>query len=590
MKRNFRPTLLALLFVAPAFAGSEDKEVKIDAPIKSVTVYLTGAEVLHNKQVSLDPGRNSIVFTGLSSKLIPKSIQFTATGDVSILSITNRIDYLGNIEKISGRGKQLRDSLQMVDDQITQVNYDQEAYTTEKTLLTQNERIGGTEKGTDVAQLKLAADFFRARIKEINGEIFKLDKRERELNELRTRLTQQVNEMNARMTPPAGEITVLVMVGGGAKLLSELDLRYVVSDAGWEPSYDLIAEDVTKPVDLKYRAKVYNSTNVDWKNVKIKLSTANPMMTAQAPQLDKWVLSLDNNYNYYKQKSTAYNSYDQSGDVPLQSQNLESSSGYYQQIQNGSLQNNANGLIFNSPRANDGTFNWNLGTPPADRTPVHTETIQVSELSAEFEIKSPYDIPTDGKPYIVDVTSYSLPATYEHLAVPKNDRDAFLLARITGWEDLDLVEGPANVYFGGTYVGQSYVYTRSVDDTLDLSLGRDKKVVVTRSKLKEMNSTRPSGTTRKETFSYEMIVKNTRKGPITIEVHDQLPISQDAEVTVEQVEISKADYDPATGELKWRYTINAGETARIVLTYNVKYPKNKTVSTKRYRSVKATKF
>jgi uncharacterized protein (TIGR02231 family) len=164
------------------------------------------------------------------------------------------------------------------------------------------------------------------------------------------------------------------------------------------------------------------------------------------------------------------------------------------------------------------------------------------------------------------------------------------MARITGWEDLDLVEGQANVYFGGTYVGQSYIYTRSVDDTLDLSFGRDQKLVVTRTKVKEFNNEKSSATTKKETYSYEIVVKNTRKTPVVVELKDQIPVSQDAEIIVESLEISKGDLDPATGIITWNMIIQPGESQKVVLTYTVKYPKKKVVNTRQYKKASRAKF
>jgi uncharacterized protein (TIGR02231 family) len=174
--------------------------------------------------------------------------------------------------------------------------------------------------------------------------------------------------------------------------------------------------------------------------------------------------------------------------------------------------------------------------------------------------------------------------------VPKVNRDAFMLARITGWEDLDLVEGPANVYFGGTFVGQSYIYTRSVDDTLDLSLGRDSKIVVTRTKQKDFSNDKVIGNNRKVTYAYEMVIKNNRKAPVTINLEDQLPVSQNNDITVDAVELSKAQQDVLTGKLSWTYTILPGEQQKIQLTYSIKYPRNKTISLQKTKMRARAKF
>lgn len=578
MKNIFTKIMLSVLLVSPFAMRAGDNEQKVEAPITSVVVYLTGVEIVHQKTISLQPGRNELHFVGLTSKLVPKSIQFTATGDVALLAISNRIDYLFGQKKNDVRLKQLNDSLEMLNDALAITRGMIEAYESEKIMLNANRSIGGSDKGVANAELRLNADFFLARTVEINTELVKLRRKENNQQEIVTRLNWQVNEANVRTNPPMGEIIVLVNVASAVKFDSKVELHYVASNAGWAPSYDLIAEDVGKNIDLKYRAKVFNNTNVDWKDVKMKLSTSDPMKSAAAPTLTKWALSFDNgytntNYNYrdYQQNVNAAPS------QSLESQNLANSSPAPAAQQKGQ------GAY---------AYEWDYGKKDVAQTPktVQYNQIQVSELSAEFEIKTPYDIPADGKPYIVDVTSYNLPATFQYSCVPKMEKEAFLLARITGWEDLELVEGQANVYFGGIYVGQSYIYTRSVDDTLDLSFGRDQKLVVTRTKLKEFNNEKSSAMTKKETYSFEINVKNTRKIPVVVKLQDQIPVSQDAEIIVDASEISKGVLDPATGIITWNMTIQPGETQKVVLTYSVKYPKSKSVKTKKYRSVSAPAF
>ncbi|MBI3511035.1 MAG: DUF4139 domain-containing protein [Bacteroidetes bacterium] len=565
------------IMMSPLLVKAGDNEQNIEAPISAVTVYLSGVEVSHSKTISLSPGRNELHFVGLTSKLIPKSIQFTAAGDVSILSITNRIDYIYGEKKNDVVLKQLNDSLEMMSDQEAILQGQIDAYTREKAMLDANRSIGGNEKGVTNAELKLNADFFLQRMTEINTELVKLNRKTSELSEIISRLHQQVNEANQRTNPPMGEITILVSVGGTMKIESLCNLSYVASDAGWAPSYDLIAEDVEKPIDLKYRAKVFNNTNVDWKDVAMKLSTSDPMQSALAPELDKWTLNFDNDYNSYGYQQQQYynnNNYGANNNAPatLESQNLANSA---------PAQKDRSVVIA-------GVIDYKNQSQQNQQQQYNQ--IEISELSAEFDIKQKYDIPADAKPYIVDVTSYNLNATFQYQSVPKVDRDAFLLARITGWEDLDLVEGPANVYFGGTYIGQSYIYTRSTDDTLDLSFGRDQKLVVTRTKLSEVNNDKTVGTTKKETFSYEIAVKNTRKSMVNVKLEDQVPVSQDAEITVETPELSKGVLDPATGIITWNLNIPPGETVKVKLTYVIKYPKNKRVKTQRKKSVACPSF
>jgi uncharacterized protein (TIGR02231 family) len=547
---------LVLIALVTLFINStaQTEETRVSAPVRSVILYLDGAEVSQNKNVALNSGRTLITFTGLSPKLISKSIQVTVGNDVTVLSVSDKINFLTeNIE--TPRVKQLRDSIELLNDVNSQFNLDIAAFNQEKTMLTKNESIGGTDKGVSIAELKLAADFYRARLKDINTETFKLQKKVNKNYAIIGRLQNEVEESGNKKLPTA-EVSILVM--STTKTNATVDLKYVVKECGWAPSYDLITEDINKPIELKYRAKVYNNSGVDWTDVKMKLSTADPMQSASKPDLAAWYLNFSNlNLNPYKNNYAYGNSYNNDSNNARSEINApsvaQSQSLYDQEVQVKEEKKNQKAVV------------------------IQYEEVQVSELSAEFDIKQLYSVPSDAKPYLVDVTVYNLNAMFQYYSVPKVDKDAFMLAKITGWEDLDLVEGPANVYFGGTYVGQSYINTRSVDDTLSLSFGRDKKIVVSRTKLKDFNSEQVAGTSRKVMHSYEIVVKNNRKAPIQIEIEDQLPVSQNSEIIVEVKEISKADKNDLTGQLKWKLSLAPDETKKILLTYTIKYPKNKSI-------------
>ncbi len=562
-----KKTLVSLiLFSALKGAFGQEQAIQITPVVQSAVIYLDGAELYQTKQIALNVGRTQITFNGISSKVISKSIQVTAGGDVNILSVTDKLNFIDAVEN-SPKTKNISDSVKLLNDNLVQLSLEREAYETEKDMLSKNKSIGGQDKGVSIAELKLASDFYRSKIKEINVEVYKIDKKTNSANEILNKLNKQLFELSGSPSGPTAEIVVLV--SSATKQTISIDLKYLVSDAGWAPSYDIITEDVNKPITLKYRAKVYNNTDVDWKNIKIKLSTGDPMQNASKPILEDWFLNFDNmSYNNEgKSKNKSSN---------LSNQNLLNSKkgqAEYQQY----YSNNSEADDFQK-------------TDRIAQTAVVLEELEISDLSAEFDIKTEYTIPSDAKPYIIDVTSYNLPATYKYFSIPKADRSAFMLARITGWEELELVAGQANVYLGGTYVGQSYINTKSTNDTLDLSVGRDNKIVVSRAQLKDFNTEKIIGNNKKTTYAYEIIVKNNRKAPIVIDVEDQLPVSQSSDITVETIEISKGDLNPLTGKVKWTLTIEPGETKKINLSFSVKYPRNKTVQLKKYRTISAPTF
>ena len=176
------------------------------------------------------------------------------------------------------------------------------------------------------------------------------------------------------------------------------------------------------------------------------------------------------------------------------------------------------------------------------------------------------------------IQTFSLPAVYEYVSLPKLDADAFLTARIAGWEDLSLTPGSANIYFDGAYVGESYINPFETGDTLTLSLGRDKKIVVKREKLKEFSSTKLFGGNKERTFTFEISVRNTKKEALTIVLLDQVPLSQDKEIEVKVLELSEGIKDDETGKVAWNLALQPNETKKVRLSYSVKYPKNKSVA------------
>ena len=83
-----------------------------------------------------------------------------------------------------------------------------------------------------------------------------------------------------------------------------------------------------------------------------------------------------------------------------------------------------------------------------------------------FEIEDPYSVPNDGKTYTADINSYELNASYEYYAAPKLDADAYLTAKIVDWQELNLLPGEANLFFEGTYLGNSSLDVMNASDTL----------------------------------------------------------------------------------------------------------------------------
>jgi len=523
------------LFFYSAFGQKEIKHL-IESEVNAATIYLSGAELNRTAQLNLEKGNNLLVFKGLSPHVNAKSIRVSGDVDLSVLSISTKTNYLTKKKELPVI-ERLKDSLQIIEDEF-RLNKDEiSAYNAEKEMIMANKSIGGNNNGVPISELKQSADFFRERMMDINKRIAKLDQRNRKLKLLSNKYKSELKEVNSRSSYT--ETDVLVLLSSDIARNSKIDLQYLVANAGWVPGYDIKAADLSKPIELVYKAKVFNNTAVSWNNIDVKLSIADPSLSISKPVLKPWYL------DYY----TAYDNRSKKGLGYMQNMIVEDVKGKEEK-------------------------------GPLSETTITGENydeLDIPDLNTEFEIKSKYSIPADDKPYVVEIEEHTLPAIFEHFAVTKMDKGVFLLAKIIGWEDLSLVDGYANVYFKGTYLGESLIRTRNVKDTLDLSLGRDEKVLVTRSKLKDYSSKQLIGSKLKETLTFELVAKNNRKTSVDIEIYDQIPISKNSEIEVKVLDVSQAEYNSVTGELKWRYKLNPGESRKMKLSFSIKYPKNQTV-------------
>jgi len=529
--------LLPLSFLSTAKAADSEKPVK--SIIKEVTVFLNGAEINRSGNTTLTTGTTYILFEGLSPNIDKNSIQVKGKGNFIILSVVQRINYIREQEKPK-EIIALEDTLESLKLQIEFQQNLKSVYREEQSMILANKSIGNKEVGVDALDLEEVADFFRKRLTDIKSRTLKAKTKENKLQEEINKIKKQLLSINAKRNRSTSEI--VVGVSAKERTPAKFNISYFVRSAGWVPSYDLRAADTKSPVKLSYKANVYQNTGVDWDDVKITLATANPTQSGTKPHINTWVLKFSQPRPAYKvsQKTRTYAP--QAAAEAMKREDLFEEADY----------------------------------EPARTSASYTQ-ITENQINTQFKIALPYSIPTDGKKHMVEIQNYKLPAKFSHFSIPKLDRDAFLLAKITGWEEYNLLSGEASIFFAGTYVGKSYINARSTNDTLDLSFGRDKSIVITRKKLKDFTSTKFIGTNKKETFAYEISLRNTKKDAVDILIQDQVPISSDKEITVELLESSGADYNEETGKITWRIKLSPSETKKLRLMFSVKYPKNKTI-------------
>jgi uncharacterized protein (TIGR02231 family) len=541
-------SILALLFIITLTAAAQKSSIRSQLTHANV-YYGFGAELTHTAKVALQNGTQEITIDNISNVLDPNTIQISVPENVVLLSYRfNQKTIISN--QPNPAIKRMEDSIKLVQKLIT-VATNESAVTAE--LLDKTSRLietysSGANKNLTTTDLIKLLDFYTTRIQSYRTTLNNLQSKKDELDELLSGILSRVEiareENGGNASKMVGEMILQLMARQA--VTADVGITYFTQRAGWIPTYDMRVKSIDNSFRLSYKASVNQYTGIDWKQVKLTLSTSNPNQGNTYPTLNPLFIQLYNPeiYNQMRERSAAAN---------------------YNRAQAMKKDNHLNEVVVTGTGAED-----------EDKSDVSNYlTLNESQLNTSFEIDLPYDIPGDGKSYSVAIKDESIKATYKHYAIPKLDKDAFLLAEISNWETLDLLPGDANIIMDNVYLGKSFIDPNTTVDTLNLSLGRDKRIAVKRLLVKEFSKSKVKGETKTETFTYEITVKNNKSKDVSMLLKDQFPVSNIKEVVVKLEDDGGAEVNQEIGTVNWKINLKAGESKKFRFSYSVTYPKDK---------------
>ena len=469
----------------------------------------------------------------------------------------------------------------------------------------------------------------------------RVKKRSQELDEQLTALNMELDSVKDKRDSlakvklaTATEIDVKVNAQQTGK--ATFTLVYYVKNAGWFPSYDVRSNSTKEPLQLSYKANIWQNTREEWKSVPVTLSSANPNRSNVAPQLQTYWLDYGLSaprYDAFTEQNTVSGHVVSAADgdpiigatVCVNGTRLATvtdiNGAYSIVLPQGKRQLTFSYIGFETQirTATSNTLNirmkedaaaleevavvgygrskkksaYRKEAPQADMMMVtermpKEEAMEVEEESAvmevdqqqalfgyEFNIKPLLTLPANGKAVTTEVARHQLAAQYEYQGIPKVDKEAFLVADATGWDKLNLLEGEANVYFDNAFVGKSILDSSTPSDTLHFSMGRDQGIRLQRTKVSDKSSRRFLGSNQEQDMTWRIVVKNTRQEPVTLTVYDQTPVSRNSQISVTIEDLSGGLRDEQTGIVSWPMQLQPGEQRELLLQYKVKYPKNR---------------
>ena len=561
MKMKF---LLSILFAGSTLLANDSLTVK--STLYGVTVYTQGAQLKHKCNYSIKSGVTELIIEGISPYISANTVQVKATGNIVILD-SKYENYLPQPNlttitinefppKIKAEIKRIEDSLQVVSFELRDINDAIDVLQAARRIIMANGAIKGQGKVNDSIQLLIqAVDYYTTKVAELNKKISGLERQKLKKGDLIQAMEIRLNELknyanqnqtkNNKYVP---RLVVTLMANDAAS--GKLELSYFASNAGWTPIYDIRSEASSGKISLTYKAQVHQQTGLDWKAVKMSISTNNPYANKTKPELSPWYID----YQAYRK-------------------DLEEKA----KLREGTYLNAApqvNTYMFNSG------FAYGNATIKDDEIALDAgafTTIVQQLIAAEFQIDLDYSIASDNQNRMVLIKQVDLNTSFRYYAVPKLDPGVYLVAQMTKLDELQLVPAKANIFFDGTYIGETYIDPTSLNDTLNLSLGRDPNIIVKRTLLKNQCKERTIQDKHERTFVYNIEVKNLKSSEVLLTIQDQIPITTNPDISIEKTSLGKGRIDEKTGLIEWEFKLKSKENQTFDYEFKVRHPKDKVV-------------
>ncbi|MBR1807977.1 MAG: DUF4139 domain-containing protein [Paludibacteraceae bacterium] len=532
---------LSLVSVAAIALCAFAAEKPVVANPVEATVFINGAELTHKAVLPLKKGVNEVRIEGISPKVDRNSIQVSLSDGVVISAFEYSVDYL-SADRRTVNTKLLQDSIEQYQAQVKKLDSDLQ---TNKTL--QDLLQTGVSHSINVDRVNVTSEtieknlnYYQQRAQKLAAEKTSLEKQKTFANERIAAIKKQLQQDGTKDARRSGVLNLSLI--SGKQVNANVTISYFTNYAYWTPFYDINVTETNAPMLIVMKANVAQTTGLDWKDVKLTLSTGTPSKSNTVPEFSTWFLRQQQAYVTRQMASGKYNA------------NLRP--------------------MMKAAVAEDAMV---MDVEEEVATVENYITTTEQTLNVEYAIDLPYTILGNGKQQTVGLVTKKVDnAVYNYYAAPKLSSAVFLRASVPDYQNLSLLDGNANITYAGTFYGQTFINASSSDEVLKLTLGEDKQIAVKREKAAEMSKTKTVGSNKSVTQTYTITVKNNKKRSVVVTIGEQYPVSTAKEIQVELTDKTTnwTKNDTDRGLLSYELSLEPGEQKVLTIGYTVKYPKD----------------
>jgi uncharacterized protein (TIGR02231 family) len=536
----------------------------LETTITAVTVYPDRARVTRAGQLHVEPGQYQLEISELPLTLSPESVRasgrgaararlggvdvrrafYTETPSASAAELERRIKELEDQEKaLTDEEGVLKSSLGFLNGLAQQ----SESY---------GRGLAYGKFGIEESAELLA--FFTERATAALDRLRAIAVEKRELADQKTKLQRELNQIHSTRPRERYAATIEIQVSTAGDL--NIELTYVVSNAGWMPLYDLRLTEGEKSdqsneatVEIGYLAQITQRSGEDWPGVQMTLSTARPALSAVLPELNPWYVQV-----YYPPPP-----------APMAAPSPK-------MALRGKLDREKEGTL--AAMTDDAFAEAEPVEPPLQIQAAQAE-VSREGAAVTFTVARPVDAPSDGSPHKTTVATLPLTPELDYLTAPKLVPAAYRRATITNDTEFVLLPGPVNIFYGHEFVGATQLKHVAPNETFKVFLGADDRIKVERKLVTREVDKRLLGDKRRLRYAYQIQINNLRDRPEQIIVQDQLPVSSHEDIKVRPEEfLLEPNKQTDLGILEWQLALDPGQETKLVFGFTVEHPRNLTIT------------
>ncbi len=495
--------------------------ITIETKTRSAAVYRSGCEITNTGTVHLSAGSHQCRIVGIGGSADTGSIRISTSSGLTA----------ADVQTAWPDEKEQKEITRETDEKIVLCDAAIDACDVQIQLWKNNLTFKSRD-GMDLAKMEEYERVLPEKLTAIAGHKIELEKEKEEL-------LKQREELQKKTGRPSVTAVLECEEDGDY----QIRVQYFDRCAHWHPVYEIRTDGESGPLTLRLRAAVVQNTGLDWEDAALKLYTGNPSVSADIPVLMPAHLQFRREPVMMKNARMA---------MPLMGMMASE---------------------MNDAEAMEATAEMDFTDAVRSEAEVNGH-----ETMTEYELKGMWNLPSDARGIMADLSEKQIACEYHVIAVPKKDSRAYLAASVKTADLEDVLHSRAAVFLKDTYAGEVLIEPDQTRDTYELSLGRDETVTVRRTQKKKYTSSVLLKNQYRTEYVYQTVISASRQKPFRMTVIDQIPVSEEKTIIVEKGNLSGGKLNEETGEVVWDMELAADESRTLELSWHTVWPKDREIT------------